>query len=43
MQESEVQQVKLCNIEEVKEILQENNVVKRPKVYEELLKYLKNR
>lgn len=42
MQESEVQQVKLCDIEEVKKILQEGKVVQRPQVYEELLKYLKN-
>lgn len=42
MQESEVQQVKLCSIEEVKEILQDKKVVHRPQVYEELFKYLKN-
>lgn len=41
VQKSEVEQVKLCNLEEVNQILLEQNVVERPEVYRELLKYLK--
>lgn len=41
MQESEVDQVKLCNLNEVQEMLDNKQVVKRDEVYRELIKYLK--
>lgn len=41
MQESEVDQVKLCNLDEVEEMLDNKQVVKRDEVYRELIKYLK--
>lgn len=41
MQESEVQQVKLCNLKEIKEMISNQEVVKRDKVYKELFQYLK--
>ena len=41
IQESEVEQVKLCNIEEVENMLSKNVVVERKPVYEVLIKYLK--
>lgn len=42
MQESEVEQVKMCNFNEVKEMIEKNQVVTRNEFYIELLKYLKN-
>ena len=41
IQESEVENVKLCDLEEVKEKLEKNIVVKRDIVYKEILQYLK--
>ena len=41
LQESEVEQVKLCNLEEVQNMLSKNMVVERKPVYEVLIKYLK--
>ena len=41
MQESEVDQVKLCNLDEVEEMLDNKQVVKRDEVYRELIRYLK--
>jgi isopentenyldiphosphate isomerase len=41
IQESEVQQVKVCNRQEVTQMLKDQVVVKRDAVYQELLKYLK--
>ena len=40
LQESEVEQVKLCNLEEVQNMLSKNMVVERKPVYEVLIKYL---
>lgn len=42
IQESEVEQIKICNLEEVEEMLKNNKVVPRNEFYAELLKYLKN-
>lgn len=42
MQEEEVSQVKICNINEVKEMINNNKVVIRNELYAELLKYLKD-
>ena len=41
IQESEVEQIKLCNLAQVQEMLSENLVVKRKPIYEFLIKYLK--
>ena len=41
MQESEVEQVKMCNLDEVKEMINKQQVVTRNELYTELLKYLK--
>lgn len=41
IQESEVENVKLCDLEEVKDKLENNMVVKRDIVYKEILQYLK--
>ncbi len=41
IQESEVEQVKLCNLEEVQNMLSNNLVAERKPVYEMLIKYLK--
>lgn len=41
IQESEVQQVKLCNYQEVTQMIKDQVVVKRDAVYQDLLKYLK--
>lgn len=41
IQESEVEQVKLCDKKEVKEMLNENITVERKLVYEKLINYLK--
>lgn len=42
IQESEVEQIKICNLKEVEEMLKNNKVVPRNEFYAELLKYLKN-
>lgn len=42
MQESEVEQVKMCSLDEVKNMIDNNQVVTRNELYAELLKYLKN-
>lgn len=34
--------IKLCNLKEVEEMIKNQKVVKRDKVYEKLLKYLDN-
>ncbi len=41
MQENEVENVKLCNLEEVKDKLENKMVVEREVVYQTLIKYLK--
>ena len=41
IQESEVEQVNLCNLAQVQEMLSKNLVVKRKPIYEFLIKYLK--
>ena len=41
IQQSEVEQVKLCNLEEVQNMLSNNLVAERKPVYEVLIKYLK--
>ena len=41
IQQSEVEQVKLCNLEEVQNMLSNSLVVERKPVYEVLIKYLK--
>ena len=41
IQKSEVEQVKLCNLEEVQHMLSNNLVAERKAVYEVLIKYLK--
>lgn len=42
MQESEVEQVKICNLNEVEKMIENKQVVTRDEFYTELLKYLKN-
>ena len=41
IQKSEVEQVKLCDLEEVQHMLSNNLVAERKPVYEVLIKYLK--
>lgn len=41
VQESEVEQVKMCSLDEVKNMIDNNQVVTRNELYAELLKYLK--
>ena len=41
IQKSEIEQVKLCDLEEVQGMLLNNLVVERKPVYETLIKYLK--
>lgn len=41
IQESEVEQVKLCNLKEFNEILESKNIMNRPEFYKEIIKYLK--
>lgn len=41
IQKSEVEQVKLCNLEQVQSMISQNLTVERKPVYEELKKYLK--
>lgn len=41
VQESEVEQVKLCELNEFKELLANKTVVNREELYKEVIKYLK--
>lgn len=41
VQESEVEQVKLCQLNEFKELVADKKVVNREELYEEIVKYLK--
>ena len=41
VQESEVEQVKLCQLNEFKELVANKKVVNREELYEEVVKYLK--
>lgn len=41
MQESEVEQVKLCELKEFKELIEEKKVMDREELYKEIIKYLK--
>ena len=42
VQQSEVKQVKMCTLKEVKEKILNSEVIRRDKFYEELLKYIQN-
>ena len=41
MQESEVEQVKLCNLKEFREIIENGNIMERDEFYKKIIKYLK--
>ncbi len=41
MQESEVEQVKLCNLKEFNEIIENGNIMKRDELYKKIIEYLK--
>ena len=41
MQESEVEQVKLCNLKEFSEIIESGNIMERDEFYKKIIKYLK--
>lgn len=41
VQESEVEQVKLCNLKEFNQIIENGNIMKRDKLYEKIIEYLK--
>lgn len=41
IQESEVEQVKLCNLKEFNEIVLNKNIMKRDELYKKIIKYLK--
>ena len=41
IQKSEVEKVKLCNLEQVQSMISQNLTVERKPVYKELIKYLK--
>ncbi len=41
IQESEVEQVKLCNLKEFNEILESKNIMNRTELYKEIIKHLK--
>lgn len=41
VQESEVEQVKVCNLEEFSQIIENGNIMKRDKLYEKIIEYLK--
>lgn len=41
IQESEVEQVKLCNVKEFQEIIKSKKAMNREKLYKEIIKYLK--
>lgn len=40
-QESEVEQVKLCDLKEFKEIVKNGNIMRRPELYKKIIEYLK--
>lgn len=41
VQESEVEQVKLCNLKEFSEIIENGNIMERDEFYKKIIKYLK--
>ena len=41
MQESEVEQVKLCNLKEFREIIENGNIMERDELYKKIIEYLK--
>ena len=41
VQESEVEQVKLCNLKEFNQIIEKGNIMKRDKLYKKIIEYLK--
>ena len=41
MQESEVEQVKLCNLKEFSDIIENGNIMERDEFYKKIIKYLK--
>lgn len=41
MQESEVEQVKLCNLKEFNEIIENGNIMERDELYKKIIEYLK--
>lgn len=41
MQESEVEQVKLCNVEEFNQIIENGNIMERDEFYKKIIEYLK--
>lgn len=41
MQESEVEQVKLCNLKEFNQIIENGNIVERDELYKKIIEYLK--
>ncbi len=41
IQESELEQVKLCNLQQFKNIIENEDVMNREKLYKEIIKYLK--
>ncbi len=41
VQESEVEQVKLCNLKEFNQIIENGNIMKRDKLYKKIIEYLK--
>lgn len=42
IQESELEQVKLCDLNQFNEIIKNENIMKRDELYTEIIKYLKN-
>ncbi len=42
IQESELEQVKLCDLNQFNEIIKSENIMKRDELYTEIIKYLKN-
>ncbi len=41
MQKSEVEQVKLCNLKEFNEIIENGNIMERDELYKKIIEYLK--
>ena len=41
VQESEVEQVKLCNLKEFNQVIEKGNIMKRYKLYKKIIEYLK--
>lgn len=41
IQKSEVEQVKLCNLKEFEQIIENGNIVKRDEFYNKIIEYLK--